>query len=195
MLDHIRNWLSGGSRDEIAPVSAQLQGIPVVILNSRPDIELDDILARLGVALTLLDRYAPHHLRRMRTDFARILVARYACRGAYFPGDRTCLVELTFTVNRDFSEAEVAATILHEAMHARLHSLGVSMEMADRPRQERFCRRAEIEFGRAVPGGEKIESRALCALAGSDEDVAPEIDPMLAARRIAEVDLAARKRR
>ena len=65
----------------------------------------------------------------------------------------SCLVELTFAVNPDFSDAEVAATILHEAMHARLHNLGFPLEMADRARQERFCRRAEIEFGSLVPGG------------------------------------------
>jgi len=98
-------------------------------------------------------------------------------------------------VNPDFSEAQIAATILHEAMHARLHRLGVAVGAADRARQERFCRRAEVEFGRLVPGGEPIVKRALESLALGDVEVAPDIDKSLAAERIAEVDMAARRRR
>jgi len=113
---------------------------------------------------------------------------RFACRGAYFHEQRACLVELTFTVNPDFSDAEVAATILHEAMHARLDRLGFPLEMEDRARQERFCRRAEIEFGRLVPNGDRVVARAQWTSELSDEEVAPVIDPILAARRIAEVD-------
>jgi hypothetical protein len=97
-------------------------------------------------------------------------------------------VELTFTVNPDFSDAEVAATILHEAMHARLHQLGFPLEMEDRARQERFCRRAEIEFGNLVPNGGRVVERAEWTVDQSDDDVAPVIDPALAAQRIAEVD-------
>ena len=120
---------------------------------------------------------------------------RFACRGAYFHEQRACLVELTFTVNPSFSDAEVAATILHEAMHARLHTLGFPLEMDDRARQERFCRRAEMEFGALVPGGDRIFQRARETLELSDAEVAPEIDPVLAAQRIAEVDRQALGRR
>ena len=151
----------------------------------------EDVLRRLDEALGLIERYAPHHFRRLGRDFSRILVQRYACRGAFFPADRTCMVELTFTVNRDFTPAQIAATILHEAMHARLHSLGFPLEMADRARQERFCRRAEIEFGLAVPDGAPIVGRAMATLEAPDEAVAPTIDPALAAQRVAQADLDA----
>jgi hypothetical protein len=172
---------------------AILVGIPVVVENSRPDIDTADVLGRLGEALELIRRHVPHYFRHLRRDFDRILVARYACRGAYFWDTNTCLVELTFTVNRDFSPAQVAATILHEAMHARLHRLGFPLEMADRARQERFCRKAEIEFGSLVPGGGPIVERAMASLHASDWDVAPLVDPILAARRVAEVDRQALK--
>jgi hypothetical protein len=168
-----------------------VRGIPVAIDNTRPDIDTADVLARLERTLALIERYVPHHFRHLKRDFAYIVVQRFACRGAYFHEQRACLVELTFTVNPDFSDAEVAATILHEAMHARLHQLGFPLEMEDRARQERFCRRAEIEFGRLVPGGEQVVERARWTVDQSDEDVAPVIDPNLAARRIAEVDRAA----
>jgi hypothetical protein len=169
----------------------EIWGISVVVHNTRPDIDTADVLARLDRTLALIEKYVPHHFRHLKRDFAYIVVQRFACRGAYFHEERACLVELTFTVNPDFSDAEVAATILHEAMHARLHRLGFPLEMEDRARQERFCRRAEIEFGLLAPDGDRAVERARWTVGLSDEDVAPVIDPHLAARRVAEVDRAA----
>lgn len=180
--------LFGGQRRATGISEHSVRGIRVVINNTRPDIDSNDALARLDRTLALIERFVPHHFRHLQRDFAYILVERFACRGAYFHEQRACLVELTFSVNPNFSDAEVAATILHEAMHARLHQFGFPLEMDDRARQERFCRRAEIEFGQLVPGGERVVKRAATTLAGSDEDVAPVIDPRLAAQRIAEVD-------
>jgi hypothetical protein len=187
MLAEILRLLSG----KPAPNTVsrhELRGIPVVVNNTRPDIDTADVLDRLDRTLALIERYVPHHFRHLKRDFAYIVVQRFACRGAYFHEQRACLVELTFTVNPDFSDAEVAATILHEAMHARLHQLGFPLEMEDRARQERFCRRAEIEFGLLAPNGQRVVERAQTTVALADEDVAPVIDPDLAARRIAEVD-------
>jgi len=173
----------------------EVLGIPVVVENTRPDIDTRDVIARLERTLAMIQRYVPHHFRHLQRDFDHIIVKRFACRGAYFHEQRACLVELTFSVNPDFSDAEVAATILHEAMHARLDALGFPLEMEDRARQERFCRRAEIEFGKLVPGGERVVARAQWTSDLSDEEVAPEIDPALAAQRIAEVDRAALQNR
>ncbi|MGH7656828.1 MAG: hypothetical protein ACREL6_01250, partial [Gemmatimonadales bacterium] len=170
--------------------NTRIRGFAVTVRNSRPGIDTDLVLSRLDEALGLIEQYTPHYFRHLQRDFSRI---RYACRGAFFPADRTCMVELTFVANPAFSLAEVAATIIHEGMHARLHRLGYSLEHADRARQERFCRRAEIEFGSIVPGGEPVMHRATESLAIDDEDVAPEIDPELAARRVAEADAAARR--
>jgi hypothetical protein len=166
--------------------------LPVIVVNTRPDVETADVLARLDRVLALIAHATPHYYRHLRRDFALIRVQRYACRGAYFPSERACMVELTFAVNRDFSDAQVAASMIHEAMHARLHTLGFPLEMTDRARQERFCRRAEIEFGQAVPGGAAVVERALAALQNADdEEIAPVIDQRLAAARIAQADLEA----
>ena len=129
----------------------QVRGIRVTVSNTRPDISTGEVIDRLDRALGLIDQYTPHYGRRLRRDLSGIRVERYACRGAFFPDERSCLVELTFAVHPEISEAEIAATILHEGMHARLHALGLPLEQ-DRARQERFCRRAEIELGMRVPG-------------------------------------------
>jgi hypothetical protein len=167
---------------------AVVRGIPVTVVNTRPDIDTAHVLARLDEACALIERYTPHYFRHLQRDFAGFDVRRYACRGAYFFETRMCLVELTFTVNPRHTLPEIAATILHEGMHARLHALGFPLEMDDRARQERFCRRAEVEFGRLVPGGDVVLARALATLEFSDAEVAPVVDPQLAAQRIAEVD-------
>ncbi len=170
-----------------------VRGFPTLILNTRPDISTSDALARLDGALALLEQYVPHHYRRLRRDFSGFLIERRAYRGAFLVASRVCMVELTFVVNRSFALAQVAATILHEGMHARLHSRGVAIETGESHRQERFCRRAEIEFGLLVPDGEPIVQRARDALALSDHNIAPVIDGRVAAERVVEVDRAARK--
>ena len=193
MLERFLNAFLGGPSARIARY--EVLGIPVVVENTRPDIDTRDVIARLERTLSLIQQYVPHHFRHLQRDFDHIIVKRFACRGAYFHNERACLVELTFSVNPDFADAEVAATILHEAMHARLDALGFPLEMEDRARQERFCRRAEIEFGKLVPGGERVVARAQWTSDLSDEEVAPAIDPVLAAQRIAEADRAALRNR
>ncbi len=178
-------------RPSSLPQYCVVRGFATTIINSRPDIETDDVIARLDGALALIERYAPHHFRRFHRDFSGFLVERRAYRGAFLVERRICMVELTFVVNRSFSLAEVAATILHEGMHARLHARGIAIGRNESHRQERFCRQAEIEFGRIVPGGEPVVRRALESLALTDEEIAPVIDDALAAQRIREVDRAA----
>jgi hypothetical protein len=185
----IRRWLE---RRTLAWVTHRcvVRGFDVVIVNTRPEIQTSAVVSRLTGALALIEEYVPHHYRRLRRDFSGFLVERRAYRGAFVVESRTCLVELTFVVNPAFSLAQVAATILHEAMHARLYACGVAVGDEERHRQERFCRRAEIEFGELVPDGAPVVQRALETLALSDEEIAPVVDPALAARRVAEVDLA-----
>src|SRR6202049_5351276 len=149
-----------GKREPNGVTRHKVRGIPVMVYNTRPDVDTSAVLARLERSLSLIERHVPHHFRHLKKDFAYVVVQRFACRGAYFHEQRACLVELTFTVNPDFSDAEVAATILHEAMYARLHALGFPLEMDDRARQERFCRRAEIEFGLLAPNAQRVVERA-----------------------------------
>ena len=88
-----------------------VRGIPVVVNNTRPDVDTSEVIARLDRTLALIEQYVPHHFRHLKRDFAYIVVERFACRGAYFHQQHACLVELTFTVNPGFSDAEVAATV------------------------------------------------------------------------------------
>lgn len=167
-----------------------LRGIPVTLVNTRPDIASELVFRRLDTALGLIELYQPKAFAQIKLDFSRIHVARFPCRGAFFPDTRTCLTELTFIVNPDFTEAQVASSIVHEGMHARVHALEES-DPAQRPDEERLCRQAELEFGMAIPNGEAIVQRALESLALGDADVAPVIDWQQAQQAVADADARA----
>ena len=51
-----------------AAVERVLHGLPVRILNTRPDIETERVVQRLTAALDLIAAYAPKRYRRLRQD-------------------------------------------------------------------------------------------------------------------------------
>jgi hypothetical protein len=171
-----------------------VHGVPVRIVNTRADIQTDQVVHRLTAALDLIATYAPGRYGRLRRDFAGFVVQRFACRGAFFPESRECLVELTFTVNPRHGLPEIAASIVHEATHARVARMCRTRTPEMHAREERLCRRAELEFGLAVPDGAVVVQRARASLALADREVAPDVDWAEAARRVAEADLQARSR-
>jgi hypothetical protein len=166
----------------------RLFGIPVVVENSRPDIATADVLERLNEALALIDQHQPWRLAHLRRDVDAIHVVRFPCRGAWLPEHGACITELTFLARRDITAAPVASSIIHEGMHARVDAMGVRER--DRAREERLCRRAELEFGQSLPPhlGAPVVQRALESLELADQDVAPAIDWSEALRRQDEVD-------
>jgi hypothetical protein len=100
------------------------------------------------------------------------------------------MTELTFLARTDITAAPIAASILHEGMHARVHGMGVLPGERVSAREERICRRAELDFGRALPPelGAPVIARAEASLQLDDAGVAPAIDWAEAGRRQAAVD-------
>src|ERR1051325_11410568 len=156
------------------PIMYSIRGFRVEVENTRPDIETSAVLARLDGALALIERYQPWRLAHLRRDLAQFWIVRYPCRGAYFPDTRTCMTELTFLARTDITAAPVAASILHEGMHARVHAAQLHPASRDLAREERICRRAELDFGLALPPalGEPVVERARASLELEDEEVA-----------------------
>ncbi|MEO7084916.1 MAG: hypothetical protein ABI442_22270 [Gemmatimonadaceae bacterium] len=195
-LSRIRAKLTG---DE-TPSNAErhtILGFLVETDNSRPDIETSTVLARLEEALRLIEQYQPWRLNHLRRDLRQFVIMRYPCRGAFFPGQRTCMTELTFLARTDITAAPVAASILHEGMHARVHAAGVRQGSRDLAREERICRRAELDFGMSLPRdlGAPVIERAAASLELDDEGVAPTIDWSVAQRRQDAIDAEALRRK
>jgi len=183
------------------PVAAaeahSVRGFRVVVENSRADIATPEVIARLEEALALIEAYQPWRLQHLRRDVREFWIVRYPCRGAYLPDERRCMTELTFLARRDITAAPVASSIIHEGIHARVDRMGVRREGRDRAREERLCRRAELEFGRALPSelGAPVVERALASLQLEDADVAPAIDWDEAMKRQRDVDEMAKGER
>jgi hypothetical protein len=169
-------------------VRRSVRGIDVLLENTRPDISDEDVFARMDEVLGMIERYAPAKLRRLRHDIAGIDVKRFACRGAFFGETRRVLTELTFIVNRDFSIGEIASSLLHEGVHARVAAAGVFRTQLSLAKEERLCRATELWWGRTIPDGAKVIERASALLTMSDEEVAPQVDWRVAAERVAEAD-------
>jgi hypothetical protein len=149
-----------------------IRGIRVDVVNTRPDIDSEAVYRRADAVIGLVERYQPWRVRHLRRDLSMILVQRFPCRGAYLPELRACLLELTFIVNPGFSDAQVAATLVHEGMHARLDRFCEHFRVPpfphDRARHERICRRAELEWGLAVPDAGPVVQPALESVAQPD---------------------------
>ena len=189
MLD----WLKRPA-PEPQPESRVIDGIRVDVLNTREEIRTERVFRRAEAVIARVRQYQPWRLAHIRRDIAGIVVMRYACRAAYFPDQRLCMLELTFMANEQFSDSQVAASFVHEGMHARLDRLaakyGVTPFAEARARHERICRRAELDFGLAVPDGGPVVQRAAESMRLADEEVAPAIEWQEAGRRVADVDRA-----
>lgn len=180
--------------DEPKAESQLIQGIRVDVVNTRDDIDTARVFRRADAVIRRVQEYQPWRLAHIRRDLVGIVVKRYPCRGAYFIGTRLCLLELTFMANEDFSDSQVAACLIHEGMHARLDRLsekyGVMPFDQARARHERICRRAERDFGLAVPDGAPVVQRATDSILLDDDEVAPTIEWEEARRRMSAVDEA-----
>lgn len=172
-----------------------MREIAVDVINTRPDIPTDLALTRLDAALALIERYQPWRLRHLGRDIAGVLVTAFPSRGAYFPAQRIIVTELSFLGRTaEFTPAEIASSILHEGVHARIDRMRTTLQLDQRPpdraREERICRRAELAFGQALPPavGEPVMRRALDSLALGDAEVAPAVDWDAAQRVKAKAD-------
>jgi hypothetical protein len=197
----LRGWidraLASVSGEPVEPPadSRIIDGIRVDVINTRPDIDTERVFRRAEAIIRRIDQYQPWRLAHIRRDLVGIVVKRYPCRGAYINGAGVCLLELTFMANEQFSDSQVAACLIHEGMHARLDHLvakyGVKPFEQARARHERICRRAELDFGLAVPDGLPVVQRASESLQMADDEVAPVIEWGEASRRVAAMDESA----
>ncbi len=185
----------GLARELLNTETRTIRGVRVSVNNTRADIETRRVFERLDGALGVIERYQPHRLRRFRRDVAGIVVKRFPCRAAFFGDTRLCLIELTFAGGGQFSDAQVAASIVHEGVHARLLTMGLSGHPGCEAREERLCRQAELELGLAVPDGQPVVERALASLTLGDAEVAPNVDWRVAQQRVADADAAVQQHR
>jgi hypothetical protein len=106
-------------------------------------------LQRVEAALQLIERFAPLHYRRVKSNLSRIwvqLVPHGA--GCYLHSLNACLLDARVVASETTTLEWIASAIVHEATHARLEKRGIHYNQAVRHRIERICARRELDFAR-----------------------------------------------
>ena len=183
-LDDWQGQINARVREWLAP-KRSLHGLQVWVINTRKEIDTPNLFQRVNAVLNLIAQYQPARYQQLKEDLSRIIVKRYPSRAAYDPSTHTCLLELSFVASPTFTDAEIAASLIHEAVHAALQRSG---EIVTDARAERLCRMAELEFGQSLPDGDRVVARARESLALNDCDIAPVVDWHEAFRRLNAMD-------
>ena len=103
-------------------------------------------------ALALLDANAPARFRRLASDVPLIVVVSSRGAAQFVPKARAIFVDPAAAETA--STPLLAAALVHEATHARIHRAGIPYGSKWRERIERCCTRQEADFLRPFPNGE-----------------------------------------
>lgn len=126
-------------------------GIPVVLSEGRVDAR-QEVLDKISGALELLEKHMPAWFSRMRRDIREIAVSGMMEEGEIGRWDeasRICMIDCRHASNDE--PESIAATIVHEATHARLLRAGIGYGERIRRRVEMVCTRAMLRFLGRLP--------------------------------------------
>jgi hypothetical protein len=173
----IRRWMERAAAslglDSLAPDPRRrmMRGIEVWVLNDHLHATDEAMFARIAAALDLIAGAQPWRIPMLRRDFAGIVVRQNTGCRAMFEHSGNCVLDTFFVAK--FAPGQVASSIVHEGVHARLRRGGRVVPPDLIAWEERLCRKAELGFGLRIPDGAAVVERARQSLALSDADVAP----------------------
>lgn len=127
-----------------------VQGLPVGVVTGS--FEAEAAFDRIAAGLDLLACHQPPILARLRQDAQGILVWETESSSAvasWHYGVKLIIVDARFLCDPETTPANIAATLVHEATHARLDRFGYAPE--NRARVEAVCFRRERAFARRLP--------------------------------------------
>ena len=132
-----------------------IHGIRVRLAPSFDHAAKTRALAKVESALDLIARYDPRRMTRLARDLRWIWIQRsgYAV-GWYQHALRMCVLDREYLAAPDQSAAVIAAILVHEGTHARLHGRNIRYPEPARARIEAFCDAQSIAFLRRLPDGE-----------------------------------------
>ena len=137
----------------------EVVGVPVWhLLPVEP--KATEELARVTQAIELIARTDPRRFGRLRSDLRGIWIVGSAGAGEYESHLQLCALDPSYILRADVTVPDIAATIVHEATHARLWACGFRYDQAIRPRIERVCIKAEIAFAARLQDGVSVVRRA-----------------------------------
>jgi hypothetical protein len=136
-----------------------LHGLPVWMPLLRPQ-ERAIAYERLNEALDLLRGHVPARYSRARRLLKGFIVfGTDSASGSYDPINGVCRLNEKFVTDPAATAVAIASTVVHEATHAWLTSLGVGYESYTRHRVELVCIKASLLAMRRIPGAEAEVAR------------------------------------
>jgi hypothetical protein len=122
-------------------------------------------LGRVEEALRLIKIYDRVRYDRLIRDLERVWVRPLPGPvGAFSYSLGACLLDQRFVLAETSLPEMIAATIVHEATHARLLRCGIGYEENLRARVEAVCLRRELAFAAKLPDGQQVREQAERAL-------------------------------
>jgi len=163
--------------------SRDLGGIRVVAsVSDSPGPEV--VFAKVRSALQVIRTAQPRRISQLERHCSVIWVRRHAASRALYDGTRrACILDSAFVGNPLTKPAAVAASIVHEATHARIDRWRIPYDDVRRARIERLCRQEELDFGIHLPEGQDVIERARTLLALDDSAIARSPQQWREARR------------
>ncbi|MGC2775835.1 MAG: hypothetical protein WA418_09390 [Bradyrhizobium sp.] len=133
--------------------------------------DAEPALLRIEAALRLIERVAPLHYRRIKTNLSRIWVQLFPYgAGCYRHSLNACLLDERFIASETTTVECIASAIVHEATHARLEKLGIHYDETVRHRIERICARRELDFVRRLSGADTLQEEISWRLEQCDQE-------------------------
>jgi hypothetical protein len=117
-------------------------------------------LRRVEDALALIKQHDPLNYSRICRNLERIWVDILPDAIAHY--DRSlnaCVFDQRFVLAETTTLGSIAASIVHEATHARLERCGIKYEEKLRPRIEAVCVGRELAFASKLPDGVELQEQ------------------------------------
>jgi hypothetical protein len=152
LVDRLELRLSRGRR---------VDGLWIGIASFDPE----PILRRVEEALHLIRAHDQLRYNRLKRDLERVWVRDIVgAIGSFNKSMRACTLDREFVVAEGLCPELIAATIVHEATHARLDRCGIDYKEELRSRIEAVCFRRELAFAAKLPNGERVRATATRSL-------------------------------
>ena len=128
-----------------------------------------ELIAKVIAGVQLIATHDVKRFKRIQRDLKRIFVYWMpGSWGRYVATLDMCELDLRFVTDSATTTELLAATIVHEATHARLNKCGIGYDAPIQPRVERLCLQAELDFAAKLPNPHRVREVAEASMAASD---------------------------
>jgi hypothetical protein len=122
-----------------------------------PSVDRDRLFTRIAEALSVIQKYDPKLMDRVRQAIPVIWVpGPFYAYGAYDVDLKACVLASAYVLSSKTTTPGIAGTIVHEAVHARVWTPYYETSAFARARTERICLKAQTQFLRKIPGTSEL---------------------------------------